>query len=129
MDEAWRRVRQELSARGKNLTWLAEKLGCDRPRVYSWQARQSLPESAYREVSAALGKTPNWLAGIDESGDMVSPMGREILRLFERIESDTAQMAAFVQIIEICARANDAPSAPLAAQPVQQPKREHARGK
>lgn len=129
MDEAWRRVTVELADRGKNLTWLAQKIGCDRPRVYAWQARRSLPESAYREVAAALGKTPNWLAGIDEAADALSPMAREIVRAFEKIENDAAQMAAFVKIIEVCAaaRSSGVPSAPPAETPVLQPTAAHRR--
>ena len=107
MDEAWRRVKSELDGRGRTLIWLADRLGCRPQRVYNWQARTYLPKSVYPEVSAVLGKSPNWLAGLDEAGDVLSPMEQQIVRAFGRIEDQAAQMAAFVQIIEVCARASD----------------------
>lgn len=121
MDLAWRRVTDELAARGRNLTWLAEKLGSGRQRVYNWQARGVLPQSVHAEVAAALGKTPNWLAGLDEAGTVLSPMAREIVRVFERIEDDRAQLQAFVRIVEICAQARGAQAAPPTVPPAAQP--------
>lgn len=126
MDEAWRRVKDELDRLGKPMTWLAQRLDANPQRVYNWKNRQEIPKEAYLEVAKALGKSPNWLAGIDAPGDELSPMQRQIVEAFSRIDSEPARWSAFTKIIEICALAADTPTQRPASPLASLPKRERA---
>ncbi len=65
MDAAWGRIQGELTRRGKGLQWLANELGSPIQRVQNWTTR-GVPKGAYPEIAAALGKSIDWLAGMND---------------------------------------------------------------
>lgn len=69
IDETWARVAAEIASRplgrGREVTWLAEKLQTSVQRVNNWKAR-GLPASALPDVAAALGWSINQVLGLAE---------------------------------------------------------------
>lgn len=67
MSDVWSRVFDEVSkrpgAKGREETWLAEKLNCSVQRVHNWAGKRGVPVSAYAEIADALGWTVDAVAG------------------------------------------------------------------
>jgi hypothetical protein len=120
MHPSWKRIDAELTARGRSITWLAQRMESSVQRVYNWQSR-GIPASAYPELAEALGKSIDWVAGKDEDepsgASGLSPMAMKLAVEFDRIKDDAAQLAAFAHIIGVIARASGSASAPPPRQP------------